>query len=370
VRGAEFSEVDIDLLADYVGGALDGTPDETAVATLIAENTAWRDAHALLSGGVTAVTGHLRALGEIAEPMPLEVFARLDAALLTQAGELAAAGEVRTAATDQASTPIRATRTDATAMDAAATAGATSIGASAGEVTPVDTAAGATAGGVANSGVTPGVGAMEPGSDGAAPGRHLVAVPSGSRSGRARRLRWAAPVGIAAGVIAFAGFGLQQQFATQSSEDSAGSAGAPRAAAERELALPNGVAQVVESGTDYRPETLARSERTMIGPAPAPEPVQESPSRLLTEDTTSAKADATLDRLRAQAALRACIEAIAAEHGAGEITAQTVDLARFNGAPAVIVRFAAAGAEWVWAAGPACGTPGVGADKLAAVQVG
>ena len=28
MTGAEFSGVDIDLLADYIGGALEGTPDE------------------------------------------------------------------------------------------------------------------------------------------------------------------------------------------------------------------------------------------------------------------------------------------------------------------------------------------------------
>jgi hypothetical protein len=77
-----------------------------------------------------------------------------------------------------------------------------------------------------------------------------------------------------------------------------------------------------------------------------------------------------LDRLRVQEALRACIEAISEQHGAGEIVPQTVDFARFDGAPAVVVEFAAADGSWVWASGPACGTSGVGAAKLAAVKVG
>jgi len=168
VTGAEFSGVDIDLLADYVGGALDGTPDEAVVAALITEDAAWRDAHALLSDGVAAVTGQLHALGSVAEPMPVDVIARFDAALLTA--------------------------TDAPEI--------------------ADPSGGAT--------VAPAV--MEPGTDGAAPARHLVAVPSGSRGKRARLLRWAAPVGIAAGVLAFVGFGFQQQFADGGSEDSASTA--------------------------------------------------------------------------------------------------------------------------------------------------
>jgi hypothetical protein len=37
----------------------------------------------------------------------------------------------------------------------------------------------------------------------------------------------------------------------------------------------------------------------------------------------------------------------------------------------VIVEFTTTdGGSWVWASGPACGTPGVGADKLASVKVG
>ena len=37
MTAGEFREVDLDLLADYVGGALDGTPDEARVAQLVAD---------------------------------------------------------------------------------------------------------------------------------------------------------------------------------------------------------------------------------------------------------------------------------------------------------------------------------------------
>jgi hypothetical protein len=313
VSGADFSGVEIDLLADYVGGALDGTPDEAVVSALIAEDAAWQGAYARLAEGVTSVTEHLRALGSVAEPMPADIVARLDAALLDAAGD-------------------------------------------------------------PKSGATAAPAVMEPGTDGAAPARHLVAVPSGSRSKRARRLRWAAPAGIAAGVLAFVGFGLQQQVAGDGSEDSAATAGAGEAApvAGRELSLPGASVPLTESGRDYRQDTLAQ---VSTGNSVMAEPqLDQKSSDRYRKAVPSAAAisvpDPALDRLRVQEALRACIEAIAAEQGAGEATTQAVDFARFDGAPAVIVRFTAAGKSWVWASGPACGTAGVGADKLGAVQVG
>ena len=329
MTGAEFSGVDIDLLADYVGGALDGTPDEAVVAALITEDAAWRDAYAVLTGGAGTVTEQLQALGSVAEPMPADVVARLDAALLDAAGH----EDVRSSAL-------------------------------------IDDVSG---------GATVGPAVMEPGTDGAAPARHLVAVPSGSRSKRARSLRWAAPVGIAAGVLAFAGFGLQQQFVGGASEDTAATAGsaaelpAPLAAGSEEGALREGSA-LTESGTDYRRDTLAQAGRRRVSvPPPQLGEGQAGDFRksLPSSGQMPAASASALDRLRAQDALRACIEAIAAEQGAGVITPQSIDFARFDGAPAVIVEFTTtAGGSWVWASGPACGMSGVGADKLASVKVG
>ena len=316
MTGADFSGVDIDLLADYVGGALDGTPDETVVSTLIAEDAAWHDAYALLTDGVTAVTGDLRALGSVAEPMPADVIARLGAALMDAADDR-------------------------------------------------------------ESGATAGPAVMDPGTDGAAPARHLVAVPSGSRGGRSRRLRWAAPAGIAAGVLAFAGFALQQQFAGGGSEDSAATtgAGADQAAAPvagREFSLPGGSVPLTESGIDYRADTLAQKAagNSVMAETASGQEHSSRDRKAAPRAGEIAAPDPALDRLRVQEALRACIEAIAAEHGAGEVTTQTVDFARFDGAPAVVVKFTAAGSSWVWASGPACGAHGAGADKLAAVKVG
>ena len=321
MTGAEFSGVDIDLLADYVGGALDGTPDEATVSALIAGDASWREAYEQLCRGVAAVTGELQQLGSAPERMADDVLARLDQAL---------------------------------------------VAASAGTLVSL------------HSGVTDAPAAMEPGTDGAAPERHPVAVPSRSRSKRARRLRWAAPAGIAAGVLAFAGFAVQQGVSSGSSADTNAAAGS---AAERpamgqeagsplELALPSGPVPVTESGAEYSRASLGRSDRTMI--------TTETPQ---TQDDRSAKSapagaqpfDASadpFDRLRVQAALRACIDAITTRHGAGDIVPQSIDFARYEGLPAVVVQFTAADGAWVWASGPACGTRGVGADTRASVKVG
>lgn len=82
MTGADFTGVDIDLLADYLGGALDGTPEAARVAALIVDDPAWRDAHALLSVGMDDVGDALHAWGTVPEPMPAEVAARLEAALI------------------------------------------------------------------------------------------------------------------------------------------------------------------------------------------------------------------------------------------------------------------------------------------------
>ncbi|MCW6009073.1 hypothetical protein K1W54_31695 [Micromonospora sp. CPCC 205371] len=81
MTGREFSEVDADLLADYVGGALDGTPEEATVARLVADDPAWARAHADLSAAVAAVHTDLTAWGAAAEPMPSGIADRLGAAL-------------------------------------------------------------------------------------------------------------------------------------------------------------------------------------------------------------------------------------------------------------------------------------------------
>ncbi|MDQ7907041.1 hypothetical protein RB614_21245 [Phytohabitans sp. ZYX-F-186] len=81
MTGQEFSEVDFDLLADYVGGALDGTPEEAVVARRVAEEPAWAEAHAALVEATGSVRASLASWGDSAEPMPVEVADRIATAL-------------------------------------------------------------------------------------------------------------------------------------------------------------------------------------------------------------------------------------------------------------------------------------------------
>lgn len=78
-------EVDLDRLADFVGGALDGTPDADAVRHLIASDAGWADAYTALVSADEAVRGHLHALGSEAPAVPDDVLRRLDAALAAAA---------------------------------------------------------------------------------------------------------------------------------------------------------------------------------------------------------------------------------------------------------------------------------------------
>ncbi|MET0493832.1 MAG: hypothetical protein ABW000_11955 [Actinoplanes sp.] len=332
MTGAEFSGVDIDLLADYVGGALDGTPDEAVVAALIVDDPAWRDAHALLSGGVATVSAQLHALPP--EPMPAMVIARLDAAL----SQAATTADSETQAATTADTKTQGEMT----ADSETRGGTT---------TDTKTQGGTPAGGVA-------------------PVRQLAAVRE------KRRRRWAAPVGIAAGVLAFAGFGVQE-FAGDSAEQTASSSAggsaenAPAMDTNGTLALPAGPAEVSTSGTNYSRQTLGDVSLRSQAVPPEPFTASSGKERKLPAPSRGAMADDdALSRLRVQEALLACINAIADGNGAGAVTAQTVDYARFDGVPAVIVRFTATNGSWVWAVGPECGARGGDADKLGVVKVG
>jgi hypothetical protein len=69
-------DVDWDLLADHLGGALAGTADERRVADLIATDPAWARAATDLSAALAAVATDLRRLP--APAMPDDVVARLE----------------------------------------------------------------------------------------------------------------------------------------------------------------------------------------------------------------------------------------------------------------------------------------------------
>jgi len=314
VTAADFTGVDIDLLADYVGGALEGTPDEARVAALIVDDPAWRDAHALLSDGMAEVGDALGAWGAEPEPMPAEITARLEAAI----AELAEPAPAAVPAAGRHLTVVRETGVD----------------------------------------------------------RETARRPSPRR----RRLRWGAPIAAAAAVVAFAGVGfnyLAGASSTDNASSSAAGTGLTAQAAEGSASLSAG--KIISSGTDYDAGSLAVGpSEPLQAPAPsAPTPRVASSDQVSAAEATpdgTAKADTglvdPLARLRPREALQVCLDEIAAKNGAGPITVQTVDYARFSGEPALVVRFTAANGAWVWASSPDCGLPGVGASTRDSVRVG
>lgn len=85
---AGLTEAELDLLADYTAGLLDG-PQATDVAHRIGEDARWARAHAALVGADPAVREDLRAAAAPLEPMPADIVARVDAALAYAARPLA-----------------------------------------------------------------------------------------------------------------------------------------------------------------------------------------------------------------------------------------------------------------------------------------
>ncbi|GAA1590081.1 hypothetical protein [Actinoplanes couchii] len=273
MTGAEFEGVDFDLLADFVGGALDGTPDGQRVATLVAEDPSWRAAFEALGPAMAAVGGALEAFEP--EPMPADLADRLDTLLRT------------------AETPVE----------------------------PVP--------------VVP---------------TNVVDLES-----RRRARRWAAPLSVAAAVLAFAGFGATWWVSNQSMDNSESTAAAGSTTAEQAGALP--AFAVTSSGTDYTAATLPDA------------PMSETLSTGLALPDESAPAAAVpktpgLSRLEDPSALAACVDAITVANSGGTLAVESADFARFDGTPAVVFRFSAANGVWAWAVGPDCGLPGAGADTL------
>ncbi|KUL26520.1 hypothetical protein [Actinoplanes awajinensis] len=300
MTGAEFHGIDIDLLADYIGGALDGTPEADRVAALIAVEPAWQEAFSLLAPEMATV-GAL--LGDLpGEPMPDDVVARLDSAFAA----LAPSG--------------------------------TALG-----IAPDD--------GGEHVGTAPDV-----------PKTVLDLEKHRRRRGNRRWLRFAAPIGIAAGAIGFFGYALT---APQSAHDDSGSADSAAAPAAGGVMVAGTPETTLDSGTDYTLGTLTQSlKRTADAPLSASADVPQ-----VSPDIAGVQELDVLARLRLPAALLDCLSAIAQENSGGTLTAQSVDYARFDGAPALVVQFSADNGEWVWASGADCGLPGVGADTLGQVPV-
>lgn len=75
---SERMSVNYDLLADYVGGALEGTPEQERVAGLIATSPEWEHAAHELTTALGGVQRDLEILRQTAEPMPEDLAARFE----------------------------------------------------------------------------------------------------------------------------------------------------------------------------------------------------------------------------------------------------------------------------------------------------
>ncbi|MEH1099398.1 hypothetical protein [Micromonospora sp. CPCC 205561] len=335
-----FREVDHDLLADYLGGALDGTPEEEVVARLVDEDPAWAQAYALLAPAMADVGAGLAAWGSPAPEMPADVADRIVAALSH------ATGPADPTAID--SEPDHSEP----GHDAGPSAGRTGVGA-----VPAQPLGGS--------------------------GRRPAGVPRSESGGRStgpgrRRRRWtrlAGPVAVAAASIAAVGLGIGQLTGDQRGDgaaDNALSAPGSRESTGPVLGTPFRVhgEPSVRSGKDYSPRSLtdlpaAPKSLRPTAASPGGQPDVEAERGRVPGSATG------LDRLTAPVALDACIAAITAEHGSGPLVVEVVDYARFQGRPALVVRFTdATGATWAWATGPECGVPGSGSDSRYRTRVG
>ncbi|MEU2664074.1 hypothetical protein ACLQ20_19495 [Micromonospora sp. DT46] len=365
-----YREVDHDLLADYLGGALDGTPDEDLVARLVDEDPGWAQAYALLAPAVADVHADLATWGASAPEMPADVTDRIVAAL----------------AHATASDP--GTTSDLAIADSAGPGRSEPGRSGPGRVEPGGRGAGDDATSAeerpaeGQPTVRTGIGAV-PAQPLGGSGRRPAGVPrsepgrSGATGPGRRRRRWsrlAGPVALAAVSIAAVGLGVDQLTRDQQMGGAADTAlpattnredAAPAATPFRIAGEPS-----VRSGTDYTQESLAAlpsspKARPFTGGPPGEQPGVQAEGGRLPGSVTG------LDRLTDPAALGACIAEIKAEHGNGPLVVDVVDYARFQGRPALIVRFTdATGAHWAWASGPECGVPGSGSDSRYRTRVG
>jgi hypothetical protein len=180
---------------------------------------------------------------------------------------------------------------------------------------------------------------------------------------------------VAAGVIAFVGFGLDYLAGRSGQSSSDSSAETAAGSAEQKapsLARPFAPMQLLASGTDYTHGTLADAPPApLVAPFASPVPGPDAASDGSPPVRAPKIADSSaLQRLISTAALDACLAAIEQANGAGALSVESVDYARFGAAPAVIVRFTAANGHWAWASGAGCGTPAGDAATLDKVPVG
>ena len=312
------TDVDLDRLADYVGGALDGTRDAATVAHLVATDPDWSHAYAEFVVADAAVRADLSVLAHAAEPMPAAVAARITAAL---AGLPAVDGPADDG-------PVHSPSHSGSLHEAAPTA-------------------------------------RRPG------GR----PPSGRPANRVdrRRRRWISGLSVAAAIVVFGVVGsvaVPTMFGHELRDRTTSREGAPTAGKAADAGSGAAVASgptLLESGRDYDPRSVSgflstQPRLSLTGPSAAAEDgpgAAPPPARAQTQTLDG------LGRLHDPAARTICLDAITRTYG-GRPT--IVDYARFQGAPALVVvqvgAFDIPGRQWVVVVGARCGEGSVGSNEL------
>lgn len=296
--------VDLDLLADHAAGLLD--PDlATEVDRLIHEEPEWARMEAALRSTNATVEARLRDMGERPEPMPAEVADRLDAALAGLADDTALAG-------------LAADTSD----DADPAAGEAVDG---GRVVPIGHAP-------SRRGAGP--------SNGPAPAR---------RHSRRRTIAGWTSAAAAVAAVVVGGLALSGELTGGTTGGVTDGTAQPRTSAPASgLSAPPAPAAVFASGRDYTRQNIvqaALSAQRHMDAGPVPDVPEQ------------------LRRLRDPAALDGCLAALIHAHGG---TVSTLDYARFEGGPALVVVLREAdqaGTRRIVVAGPDCGQPNAGPDE-------
>jgi hypothetical protein len=282
---AGLSEAELDLLADYAAGVLDG-PAAAAVAHRLDADARWAQAHAALVEADAAVRNDLREAATPPVSMPTDVVARLESTLAAlpnvPLASVAALPNVPLASVAKSARPRGVTAT-VTALGAAR-----------------------------------------------AKRRRIF---TGIVAAAAAAVAIAGGIGISTAVTSRTDRSARPESAADRDSSAAGPAAAPSP-------RPRDAPALLTSGADYRPETLiqaaarsAGSTDEALGAAP---PAAQPPDRSAPEVPQAVRDNTpqSLARLTGSAELAACLDAIRSAHPGA---VRLVDFARFNGAPAAIV---------------------------------
>jgi hypothetical protein len=335
-------DVDLDRLADFLSGALDGTPEADAVRRLLATDARWSRAYAALVDADAAVRADLSAYATHSPPLPPDVADRLDAALRAASQDAHAPVTARHAdgphtgarhadlpQADRSHTAPQSDRPPGRARDAEHRPGLRRPGGTGGSGTSSGTA-------------------------------------SGTASSARRRWRIAlSAAAVVAAVALGAGVLLPQLTRHTAGTGTAGNEkAAPAAADSAQQGQLSGSVPVLASGTDYRRDTLG----TLISRTPFAAPGAGRSAASVPEGPHAADAAGAvpdeLTQLTGAAARAACLDAITRQYGG---TVAVVDYARYEGLPALVVVLTgtrvAADRRWVVVVGPTCGHNGAIGDE-------